>query len=275
VPSSLRGLLLAATIASSACAPALLKLPAPASPAADARDALAQAVAACSGVRTLSAELAVSGSVGGQSLRGRLLTGLAAPASARIEAVAPFGQPVFIFVARGDDATLLLPRDDRVLRHGRPESVLEALTGLALDAAALRRALTGCPNDADPESGRTAGNDWRVLADGPNAVYVRRDARSGPWHVAAIVHTSASQPDWRAEYQNVQNGLPRSVRLVSSDLRRFDLRLSVSQLETNTALGDEVFRVEVPSSAVPVSLEELRASGPLRESPAAAGRARP
>jgi hypothetical protein len=254
--------------ATSACAPALMQLPSgPGSPAPDAGDALARAIAACGGVRTLSAEVGVSGSVGGNGLRGRLITGLASPALARIEAVAPFGQPVFIFVARGREATLLLPRDERVLEHGDPAAVLEAVTGVPLDAADLRRALTGCPNAPDRDSGRAAGDKWRIVADGPDTIFLRRDSGSSPWYVASIVHKPAGRGEWRAEYRDVQNGLPRAVRLVGG---AFDLRLVLSQLELNTALGDEVFRVQVPRSAVPVSLEELREAGPLREKRAAA-----
>ena len=72
-------------------------------------------------------------------MRGRLLAGLAAPASARLEAVAPFGPPVFIFVARDDEATLLLPRDRRVLEHGRPTAVLDAVAGVPMSAGGSAR----------------------------------------------------------------------------------------------------------------------------------------
>src|SRR5256712_4136769 len=127
------------------CAAPLVKLPTgPGTPASDAADALTDAVAACRAVSTLSAEVGVSGSVGGRRLRGSLLVGVAPPASARIEAVAPAGQPIFIFVASGNDATLLLPRDNRVLRHGRPDAVLEAVAGPPLGAVELRETLTGC-----------------------------------------------------------------------------------------------------------------------------------
>jgi len=102
-----------------------MKLPSgPGEPAADGATALTEATSTCRAVSTLSSEVGVSGSVNGRRLRGRLLVGAAAPASARIEAVAPFGQPLFIFVARGNDATLLLPRDNRALEHGRAASVL-------------------------------------------------------------------------------------------------------------------------------------------------------
>src|SRR5206468_367196 len=83
-----------------------------------------QAPSACRAVTRLTAEIAASGSVGGRRLRARLLGGFTAP-SVRLEAIAPAGPPFFIFVATGRDATLLLPRDERVLEHGEPAAVLE------------------------------------------------------------------------------------------------------------------------------------------------------
>jgi len=268
----LRGLVAAACSAAAACAPTLLKLPSgPGAPATDVRDAVAEATVTCRGVRTLSAELAATGSIGGEGLRGRLLVGVAAPASARIEAAAPFGQPVFILVARGDDATLLLPREDRVVEHSQPEAVLEAITGVPIDAAELRTVLTACAVAPEAESGRSLGDDWRVVKDGPTEVYLRRETRSGPWHVAAILHGgSVGGRDasgglalaWRAEYRDFQDGLPRAIRLVADDSRHFDLRLALTQVEVNNTLGADVFHVNVPRSARPMTLEELRDARP-------------
>ncbi len=249
-----------------------MKLPSgPGGPAADAKDAVADATNACRTVSTLSAEIAVSGSVGGHGLRGRLLAGLAPPASARLEAVAPFGQPIFIFVSRGGDATLLLPRDNRVLEHGQSDKVLEAVAGVPLDAAGLRTALTGCAVAPDAERAQQFGADWRVVPDGPDELYLHRD--SAGWRIVATVHhapaagSAGSGGDWRAEYRDHQNGLPRSVRFVSSDPKRFDLRLALSQVDLNAPLADEVFRVQVPRDADPITLEELRQQGPLAPSP--------
>ena len=58
-----------------------------------------------------------------ETLRGRVLAGIAAPGRLRLEAVAPFGPPVFILAASGTSATLLLPRDNRVLT-GEPASAI-------------------------------------------------------------------------------------------------------------------------------------------------------
>jgi hypothetical protein len=243
-----------------------MKLPTgPGLSASDTRQVFAEATSTCRGVSTFSAEVGTSGSVGGEGLRGRLLVGLSTPASARIEAVAPFGQPVFIFVARDTDATLLLPRDDRVLEHGRPDAVLESLAGVPLDAAALRATMTGCASAKSPETGRSIGDDWRVVPDGPDEIYLKRERSSSVWQLVAVVHAAGSDRTavaWRAEYRDFQSGLPRTIRLVSRDPARFDLRFALSQVEVNTTLGAEVFRVDVPRTARPITLQELRDARP-------------
>ena len=241
-----------------------MKLPDPSGPAApDIREAFAAATASCGSVRTMSAEIAVNGSVGSQRLRGRLLIGVEAPASARIEAVAPFGPPLFIFVVRDRDATLLLPRDQRVLQHGAPGAVLEAVAGVPFDGEELRRVLSGCPAAPNAESGRAPADDWRVVVEGPDQIFLQRQERSASWQIVALIHRPAGSPGWRAEYRDFQDGLPRGVRLVGTDRRPFDLRLALSQVELNTQMGDEVFQVDIPRSAMPITIDELREAGPF------------
>jgi len=243
------------------CGAGLMKLPSgPGAPAADAADAIADATAACRAVSTLSAEIAVSGSVGGQRLRGRLLVGLGSPASARIEAVAPAGAPVFIFVASGQDATVLLPRDDRVLEHGPAAPVLEAVAGVPLDPADLKAALTGCAQAPDSGHGRSLGDDWRLVPDGPTELYLHRDRKIGRWQVAATLHRGGEGGPWRAEYRDVLDGLPRSIHFAGGE--RFDLTLTLSQVSLNEPLGPVVFRVQIPRSARPITLDELRHARP-------------
>src|SRR3954469_6005713 len=119
---------------------------------------------ACSGIRTLTAELSLSGRAGDQKLRGRVHAGFERPASMRLEGVAPFGPPAFILVARGADATLLLPRDERVVRGARPDEILGALTGVSLAPADLQAILTGCVVPAPRAiGGRLHGNGWASI----------------------------------------------------------------------------------------------------------------
>ena len=249
------------------CAAPLIKLPSGAgAPAPDAADVIRSATMACRAVSTLTAEIGVSGSVGGQRLRARMLAGVAVPASARLEAVAPFGPPVFIFASRDNDATLLLPRDQRVLERGKPEEVLEAVAGVPLDAAELRLAMTGCATAPDVARARQLGADWRVVPDGTSDLYVHRESPSGPWRIVAALHPAAAA--LRAEYRDFQigppaDGLPRSIRLASVDAKRFNLQLTLSQVEINATLGPEVFRVERSPTVRPITLHELKDSGPL------------
>ena len=246
------------------CGAPLMKLPAgPGGAATDAADALAQATAVCRGIRTLSAEVTASGKGGGQRFRAKLLVGVAAPASARIEAVAPFGAPIFILAANDDDTTLLLPRDERVLQHGKSADVLDAVAGVPLSAGDLHAVLTGCgPAVANPE-GRELGADWRLISDpAGDALYLHRAGATQPWQLAAVV-----RPAWRVEYHDPLNGLPRAMRITSvpgsaGSAASFDLRLALSQVETNVPLGPEVFRVDIPRTAQPITLDELRHARP-------------
>lgn len=270
-------LVLALAAMAASCGAPLMKLPsgpgAPV-PAAEADASFAQATASCRALRTLTAEIAVSGSAGGHRLRGRLSAGVAAPASARLEAVAPFGPPLFIFVATGDEATLLLPRDDRALEHGRADAVLDAVAGVPLGAADLEAILTGCAPlaEAGPVQARQFGDAWRQLtrASGDD-LYLHREKMEEPWVLAALVRRGAGGRAWRTEYRDRRNGLPRTIRVASlGDARSpgaFDLQLVLSQVETNVPLDASAFTLAIPNTATPISLDELRRNGPLAPKP--------
>jgi hypothetical protein len=254
------------------CSAPLLKLPAgPGKPAAGAGDALAQATAACRAIRTLTAEIAISGSAGGRRVRGRLSAGASAPASVRLEFVAPFGPPIFFFAATAADATLLLPRDDRVVEHGNPAMVLNAVAGVPLNPDELVAMLTGCVPAGAQSGARELGPDWRVVhtssATVSYDVYAHRESGRLPWRVVVLMRqgppdgTIGTIATIRIEYRDFQGELPRSIRLVDSSGSKesnFDLTLALSQVETNVPLGPDVFRVEIPQSAIPITVDELR-----------------
>src|SRR5579872_1195443 len=193
-----RAAALLAALAATSCGAPLLKLPTGAgTPSPDAAGALAQATNTCRTISSFSAEIAVGGSVGGQRLGGRLLAGLAAPASMYMEAPAPFGGPLFVLAATGNDATLLLPRDRRALEHGRPEQVLEAVAGVPMGPAELRYTLTGCDSGGagDVAGARAFGDRWRVVP-GSRELYLHRQGAGDPWRLVSIVQSGAG--GWRA-----------------------------------------------------------------------------
>jgi hypothetical protein len=262
-----RAVCLLAALVVSSCARPALKLPSGSgTPASDGREVLMQATAACAAIRTFTAEVGLSGKIQGHRLRARLLVGTAAPSSARVEAVAPAGAPMFIFAARDGNATLLLPRDNRVLQHAKSEDILAALAGVPLDAEDLRLTLTGCSRtDSTATAARAFGDSWRAVDLAPDdIVTIHKASAAEPWRLVAV-RRRTQHGGWLATYADFQNGLPRSVRMTSAASTGssvYDLQLSVSQAETNVPLDDEAFRVKIPADATPISLDELRRARP-------------
>jgi hypothetical protein len=171
---------------------------------------------------------------------------------------------VFHLVAQGGGGVLLLPRDNRVLRGQPAEAILDALIGVNLAPADLQAILTGCvvPNSM-PTGGRMHANGWASIdLQGGATLYLRRAAAraTSQWEIRA-----AQRDGWQLEYATGQSRYPESVRLTSvSQKVPVDLTVAVSDLEANVDLDAAAFRVDVPFDAKPLTLEELRDSGPLR-----------
>ena len=227
------------------------------SPSATAVAQFTAATSHCAGLRTLTTELSLSGRAGDERLRGRVITGLASGGSARLEGLAPFGAPVFILAARQERATLLLPRDRRVLDDTPVADVIERLTGLKLGADDLLRALAACPGAGEAANGRQWSGGWAAVdtVDG-RTVFLHQ--QSGAWQLAAV-----DGGGWRADYRLVQNRFAREVRLRSDD-GRVDLVASLQQLEVNTPIDDAAFEVDIPPGTDAMTLDELRSVAPLR-----------
>jgi outer membrane biogenesis lipoprotein LolB len=255
-------ILFAGSLLAGACAPKRVTLPTDAGmPLPDAAAVHEDLTRTCRNARTLTAELALAGRAGDERLRGRLVAGFQAPASMRLEGVAPFGPPAFILAAAGPRVVLWLPRDARVLRGDDAGRVLGALTGVTLGAADLQAILTGCVvPEPKVTAGRVHGNGWASIdLDGGAVLYLARNA--GRWELRA-----ARRDQWQVEYTAWSGGYPRSVALRSADAAaRVDLTATVNQLEANIDIPAEAFTVDVPADAATVTLDELRDAGPLRE----------
>jgi hypothetical protein len=255
---------LTAGVVAAGCAPARLRLPTgTGGPAPEADRILAAALAHCASLHSITAEAGLSGRAGGRRLRGRLIVGIEMPDAIRLEAVAPFGPPAFILAAQQTSGILLLPRDDRVLMHARPADVLAALAGVSLSPGDLGALLAGCVPGDTPASARAIGNDWIVFGGptDPSQVYLRR--RDAAWRLAAV-----ERPDLVAAFEHSTGAQPSTVRLHSRDEGRgqaFDLSLELSQVELNAPIPPEAFTVTMPPDAIPITLEELRQSGPMRD----------
>ena len=176
----------------------------------------------------------------------------------RLEGVAPFGPPAFILVSRGEAATLVLPRDNGVLRGARADDILGALTGVPLGPADLQAILTGCVEEAPRATGgRLHAGNWASvdLMGGATLFLQMRDAA---WQLRG-----ARRGNWDIEYPAWQGSLPQSVRLRSRTGSEVDLAAAVSQVETNMELDAATFEVTVPPGATAITLDELRENGPL------------
>jgi hypothetical protein len=179
----------------------------------------------------------------------------------RLEGRAPFGRPVFILVARdAGTATLLLPRDNRVLRDAPPAAIVEALAGVPLDPGELRSAIAGCGfGAAVPSGGHAYGADVARLDLANGTAYLRRE--NGRWHLVASVRGPVT-----IEYRDFAGFRPQTIRMKTVSTENAgttDLTMKLSDVNINVPLGEDVFSVDIPAGADPLTLEELRRAGPL------------
>ena len=226
-------------------------------PFPEAASAYAEATSACRNVRTLGAELALSGHAGAQKLHGRLLGGFAEPGQVRLEAPAPFGKPVFTLVVREGTATLVLNRARRVIRDAPPAALVEALAGVALGPDELRAAVAGCGLGVEEvSSGQSFPGNWVALDGLRSRVWLRRVG--GAWQLSA-----SARDQIELRYESFSSGRPSIVRLRTTPSQgpATDLTLRLSQLDINVPFGEDVFELEIPDDATPLTLDELRRSG--------------
>lgn len=230
------------------------------SPDPAAAEAFATATASCTGFRSIEGELSLSGRAGGERVRGRILTGLESGGAVRLEAVAPFGAPFFILAGRNERATLVLPRERRVLKDTAVRDVLERITGLALGADDLRLIVSGCLVErAEPSDGRQWGSGWKAVTIGPERVAYLRMPNGRPVLIAA------DYGPWRVDYSAHAAGFPRAVRVRRFGADDIDITARIEQLQVNTQISPLAWNVEIPSNADPMTLDELRSIAPLAE----------
>lgn len=252
---------LSLALAASACTPkrpALPTGPGTSFPAFDS--AYTQAAGECATVTSLTAALGLSGRAGRTKLRGRIDAGFAAPSDLRLEGVAPFGKPVFVLVSQGERATLVLPRDERVLRDAAPAAIVEALAGVPLGPAELRGVVAGCGlAGATPTGGRTYEGGWAAVDAGDTTTYLR--LIDGRWRIAGATRGAIT-----IDYADFTGGRAATVHVKTMPApggAAADLTLRISQLEINVPLERAAFEYAVPAGWAPLTLDELRRAGPL------------
>ena len=167
-----------------------------------------------------------------------------------------FGSTVLRLGGTSANATLVL-RDNRVFT-GAIGAIVEALVGVRLEPDRLLAVLAGCISTS---SEATAGTRQAAVAEVSTSdavVFLAEDA-SG-WRPRAGVFDQML-----VDYRRSQDGYPRDIRITSEPGRStaVDLRIEVRDPEINPVFTGAEFRVAPPRDAVPASLDDLRAEGPL------------
>jgi hypothetical protein len=173
------------------------------------------ASASCRGVRTLTAEIGVSGQAGPSRIRGRVIAGFEHGGALRLEAPAPFGAPIFILVARANRSVLWLPRDRRVLRDAPVEDVLEAIAGLRRSSDDLLALVSGClTSDSTPGAAGQRSSNGSLMVDLPDATRAFLTRAGQVWRISAgRQDATAARGSWSVSYADFSASFPGSIRV--------------------------------------------------------------
>lgn len=258
-----RGAVLALAIFASGCAARGFVPPDPASAlgaaSASATEQWEAVSERCRAQQALAAEGALSGRVAGGRVRGRIHLGLTRTGGVRLEAVAPFGAPVFVLAGTDRAATLVLPRDARTY-EGEAADIIDALAGVRLTATELLAVANGCLGAEQQPSRFVSYRGGLTGVSLPNGVELWLQGSGASARVVAL-----RRGDLLVDYPEQISTFPLALRLrrAMADGRGVDLRLRLSQVERNGQIDDAAFHVEPPAGAQPLTLDELRRAGLL------------
>jgi len=251
-----------ACVAALACACATTRVAFPAGPseaAPEAPQAWQTATEACRGAHTFSAEIHVNGRVGAEPLRSVTLQGaMTRNGEMRLVAVAFAGSPIFTLAGRTEQATLTLPRERRALTAPAAD-IIAALVGIRLTPVDWLDLLSGCVATAPANAGvRIGGATIVTLQADAGRVRLQQDGAS--WRIVA-----GDRPDLLVEYREYQGRWPRVARVTSHPgaAVAVSLNMTISQIFVNTPTQARMFALDVPADYSPMTLDELRAIGPL------------
>ena len=208
----------------------------------------------------MQAELGLAGRVGHQRIPGLAAATIGAAMTADgaigLEARVS-GQLLFRLGGTRDRAELLLPRDNRVVR-ARAEEIVEALIGVTLDPARFLAVLSGCVgSDATVQRAERFG-DLLAVTTADATVYLQRTGAD--WQPRAGDLTGL-----HLDYRDVVQGRPAHVQLFSPPGQApvVSLGIKIKAANINPTIPPAAFTVNVPADAEPMTIEELRKSGPL------------
>ncbi len=202
----------------------------------------------------------MTGQIGQQRIRGlasaRLFTAITDQGALGLEAHVS-GQLVFRLAGRADSATLLLRDPDRVVT-ARPEEILEALIGVKLGPERLLPIFGGCVATDSAVVRAVAHGETLEIVTADTRVFLEQ--RGGEWRTRAGFFDNLV-----VEYEAYVDGVPREFHMRSTRPEGPVVRLElvVRDVAMNTEVPDTALRINPPAAAATLSIEELRASGPL------------
>ncbi len=231
-----------------------------ATPAPAESDALARANATCDSRQSYSGSLGLTGKLGTRRIPGLasavLYVVVTRDGQVGLEAQVS-SQRVFRLGGTAPRATLFLPADARVVVD-RADEIVDALIGVRLGPERLFGILGGCASaGVGPGIVERVGEALRVRTSGATTFLLRT---AGQWRPVAV-----DFDDLSVDYQEWKDGLPRRVLLRSRDRagRPAALTLTVKSAELDAPIRVSAFQVNVPEGTLPMSIDELRSTGPL------------
>lgn len=167
------------------------------------------------------------------------------------------GQLLFKLGGTSDRAVLLLAADHRVVTAPAAE-IVDALVGVPLGPDRLLAMMTGCVSISNDIS-RT-GRYGHVLEIVTSDAVVFLESGGGVWRVRA-----GTFGDFAVDYRSFDRGMPRRIALRSTagHAPAVSLSLDVTSVDLSGSTPLSAFSVNIPDDASPMSIEELRQSGPL------------
>jgi hypothetical protein len=225
----------------------------PGVPAPEAAAAWDEATKECRTVTSFAPTLRLGGRVSGATVPGLTVLGaVTADGGIRLQATGG-GRTIFELAGTNDRATFYW-REDNKVAIARAEELVDALVGLKLGADALLPILTGCVTRDESESPGERHGDLLAVSTPTSRVFLQRE-RSG-WRARyADVRGLAVQYKWE------QAAWPREITIAAQRGTPSEVRLSLRIDEgpiVNPTLGPETFALNVPSTATPMTLDELR-----------------
>jgi hypothetical protein len=242
-------------IGASACAARMFTPPSgPGVPANDAAAAWEAATAACRTVKSFAPTLRLSGRVAGARVPGlTVLAAVTAEGGLRLQATAA-SRTIFELAGTNERATFFY-REENKFATARAEELVDALVGLKLGADALLPILSGCMTRETSMTGGERFEKRLAVSTASGRVFLQQEpagwrAFYGDVRGLAVQYSWGKTP-WPSEVVvGAHRGTPSEVQL--------KFRLDQESI-VNPPLGPDTFSLQVPPSATPMSLDDLRA----------------